>query len=619
MQKLTKVLIFSLFSVGLFAQNGARGYNTERLQLVKNQLDANCVGDPDYCDCIYDNVVSRITFKDLRSQKPEVINQLVAITKSCQEQFSNYNYDPNKTADLVLESSVEMTSRANNTLYDYDSVKVSYQIQNIGLGTSYAPGLFVMVESSKGSNIYYERKIPVEDLDVNERFSGEFYLWGDDVEPGDTLNLNLQAKDALGAISKNIESYSFFSGLKKDKRFSFYDDVSNPSKGIFKVPFEIMNTGSTPLRNPLIEFKLNDGLLVNRQQSWVKAKSNSRFSYIPSKYDNEYKKFEWVLYPGEIVRGEFLFSIPDAFDQEQITLEVSMSDDENWTDSKTKNLFDYKVFKQRVNSQSIASNASIYSAHSEVDEVKQITVPDNSKYAVIIGNQHYQSDDIYDVKFANHDAQVFEKYCVNVLGVPSENIQLVLDGSIGQMNEALRKISNIVEQVKAPQVYFYYAGHGWPSEDQEPLLIPTDISVNQLENAIKLDEVTKLFRRNSNTKMIAFVDACYASESFAKKTRSVVIEINEPLVSGEQILFSAVSQNQEANSHEESHHGVFTYYLLEALKDKGGKITVEDLDQRLRENVTKYVNSKSGLKNQVPYLHIPLEMEQNISKWRIID
>ena len=119
--------------------------------------------------------------------------------------------------------------------------------------------------------------------------------------------------------------------------------------------------------------------------------------------------------------------------------------------------------------------------------------------------------------------------------------------------------------------------------------------------------------------MIAFVDACYASESFAKKTRSLVIEIKEPLVSGEQILFSAVSQNQEANSHEESKHGVFTYYLLEALKDKGGKITIEELDQRLRENVTKYVNSKSGLKTQVPTVHVPFKLEQNISKWRIAD
>ena len=62
---------------------------------------------------------------------------------------------------------------------------------------------------------------------------------------------------------------------------------------------------------------------------------------------------------------------------------------------------------------------------------------------------------------ANRDAQVFQKYCQNLLGVPAENIEMVLDGSIGQMNEALRKISNIVEQERNAVVYFYYAGHGW--------------------------------------------------------------------------------------------------------------------------------------------------------------
>jgi uncharacterized caspase-like protein len=99
----------------------------------------------------------------------------------------------------------------------------------------------------------------------------------------------------------------------------------------------------------------------------------------------------------------------------------------------------------------------------------------------------------------------------------------------------------------------------------------------------------------------------------------VIIEIKEPLVSGNQILFSAVSQNQEANSHEESRHGVFTYYLLESLKDKGGKLTMSELDERLRLNVTKYVNSKSGLKNQVPTVHVPVDKQDKIEKWKIAD
>ena len=83
MQIITKILILSLLSSGLFAQEYARGYNQDRLLQVKNQLDANCVGDPEYCECIYEKVVSQVAFKDMRNPKPEVFSKLVEITKSC--------------------------------------------------------------------------------------------------------------------------------------------------------------------------------------------------------------------------------------------------------------------------------------------------------------------------------------------------------------------------------------------------------------------------------------------------------------------------------------------------------------------------------------------------------
>ena len=384
--------------------------------------------------------------------------------------------------------------------------------------------------------------------------------------------------------------------------------------------FEISNTGSVPLYYLDFEFELKEKLYANTSPDYIDRITANQFVFNPEQFDIDYLALGDVMYPGEMVRGEFIFSVPGAFGDPDIELAILFSDDDRWYKKGNHVLIaDYEGFQQRVNTQSIALNTSIFSSYSDVDDVSKTAEISPSSYAIIIGNENYQSDDIYSVKFANRDAQVFQKYCQNLLGVPAENIELVLDGSIGQMNEALRKISNIVEQERNAVVYFYYAGHGWPSEDSEPLLIPSDISVNQLENAIKLNEVTKLFRRNPETELIAFVDACYASESFAKKTRSVVIEIKEPLVSGNQILFSAVSQNQEANSHEESRHGVFTYYLLESLKDKGGKITMKELDERLRLNVTKYVNGKSGLKNQVPTVHVPVDREEKIEKWKIAD
>ena len=46
---------------------------------------------------------------------------------------------------------------------------------------------------------------------------------------------------------------------------------------------------------------------------------------------------------------------------------------------------------------------------------------------------------------------------------------------------------------------------------------------------------------------------------------------------------------------------------------------MKELDERLRLNVTKYVNGKSGLKNQVPTVHVPVDREEKIEKWKIAD
>ena len=616
MQKILIVLILS--SIGLHAQDYARGYNPERLSKIKDQLNANCVGDPDYCECIFDNVVTQIPFK--RISKNQANEELIAIVEGCQKQFANYSYNPAKPAQLSLESEVVMPERSNGFLFERDTIKIPYAISNYGLGTSYDPAIFIEVTSRKGSDIHYERKYALDDMQPAHTMKGNIKFWGDDLVEADTITVSIKGEDALGSVTDNINNYEFYTPLRKSKQLAFYPaDPSIPSKGLYKVDFELRNTGSVPLRNPEFKFEINRGLIINRQDH-IKGLSNNEFIFKPSSFDTDYAQFESTMYPGEFIQGEFLFSVPAAYDESNIALQLRFSDDQGWKKDELKPIItDYRGFKQSLNNQNITFNSSIFNSYSDVDNVSKKANVDESKYAVIFGNQHYSSTDIYDVKFANRDAQIFHKYCTNILGVPSQNAQLVLDGSIGQMNEALRKISNIAEQEKNATVYFYYAGHGWPSSDSEPLLIPTDISVNQLENAIKLNDVTKLFRRNTETELIAFVDACYASESFAKQTRSVIINIKEPLVSGKQILFSAVSKNQEANSHEESKHGVFTYYLLESLKEKGGKISVEELDERLRLNVTKYVNGRSGLKNQVPQMHIPTNYDIDKSKWKIAD
>ena len=54
MRKILILLILS--STSLVAQNYARGYNSEKLEQVRDLLDPICKGDVDYCDCLFNKV-----------------------------------------------------------------------------------------------------------------------------------------------------------------------------------------------------------------------------------------------------------------------------------------------------------------------------------------------------------------------------------------------------------------------------------------------------------------------------------------------------------------------------------------------------------------------------------
>ena len=273
---------------------------------------------------------------------------------------------------------------------------------------------------------------------------------------------------------------------------------------------------------------------------------------------------------------------------------------------------------QVVNIQRVPSSQSSYIALTEVDDVPIYSDPKDNHFAVIIGNEKYTNSGVVaNVAGAEHDAEVFQRYSTNILGVPKDNIEYTTNASAAQMDDAIDRVIKRAKQRTSPVVYFYFAGHGWPApETNQPLLIPADIGPSQIESALNLNDIMGLFRQDEDLELLAFIDACYASEKFSENTRRFKRVINTPLVKGKQILFSAVSSKQEANTHEESGHGVFTYYLLKALKENKN-ITVEELSAILKKDVVDYVVNR-GQKDQEPSVHIAPEIKSKSNKWRIV-
>ncbi|MCK5210558.1 MAG: caspase family protein, partial [Cyclobacteriaceae bacterium] len=202
--------------------------------------------------------------------------------------------------------------------------------------------------------------------------------------------------------------------------------------------------------------------------------------------------------------------------------------------------------------------------------------------------------------FASIDAKIFKKYLINTLGVPNENITILINATAGQMKQKIARLSALAEAFEGEaKLIFYYAGHGLPKEDtDEPYLIPVDVSSSNLDYALKLEDVFNKLTEHKTERVTVFLDACFsggARNQGLVAARGVRIKPKSPFVMGNLIVFSASSEDQTAHPYKEKAHGIFTYYLLKGLQISNGEMSYGELEDFIRTNVMRksvLVNNK---------------------------
>lgn len=254
---------------------------------------------------------------------------------------------------------------------------------------------------------------------------------------------------------------------------------------------------------------------------------------------------------------------------------------------------------------SLSSSLTII-GQSDVDINIPIADVNNKKtFALVIGNEDYSSFQMdlntdTNVDFAAIDAKIFKKYMVNTLGIPDENITLLINATAGQMRQSVAKLSAIAEAYEGEaKLIFYYAGHGLPKENtDEPYLIPVDVSSTNLDYALKLEDVFNKLTEHESERVTVFLDACFsggARNQGLVASRGIRIKPKSPFVLGNLILFAASSEDQTAHPYKEKAHGIFTYYLLKGLQISKGEMSYGELEDFIRTNVMRksvLVNNK---------------------------
>ncbi len=253
---------------------------------------------------------------------------------------------------------------------------------------------------------------------------------------------------------------------------------------------------------------------------------------------------------------------------------------------------------------------------SDVDELPSKKAKAKNAYAIVIGIETYRQK-LPPADFAVRDASTITEYLTKVLGYPEENVITLLNDRALQSDLAKyfeKWLPNNVEQGNT--VFVYYSGHGAPNpKTGDAYLVPYDGDPTFItETGYSLKRMYDALGKLPAKEIIIALDSCFSGAGgrsvIAKGSRPLVVNLQTNIVlSKNMTVLSASSDDQTSSAYAEKGHGLFTYFLLKAIKNedvvrKDGSLKIEDLYDYLKPQVER-VARKQYNNEQMPQLIYP--------------
>jgi hypothetical protein len=100
-----------------------------------------------------------------------------------------------------------------------------------------------------------------------------------------------------------------------------------------------------------------------------------------------------------------------------------------------------------------------------------------------------------------------------------------------------------------------------------------------------------------------FMDACFSGskreQGMLASARGVAIKARSAVPRGKMVVFSAAQGDETAYPNNDEKHGMFTYYLLKKLQETAGDVTLQELGDYIKKNVSQQSILLNG-KSQTP-------------------
>jgi len=260
---------------------------------------------------------------------------------------------------------------------------------------------------------------------------------------------------------------------------------------------------------------------------------------------------------------------------------------------------------------------------SEVDkDVPKLNKSNKDAIAVVIGNAKYSKTKPVD--FAENDARSMKNYLISMLGFKEGNILYYENATLGDMNTIFGtsenpkgRLFNTIKQ-GVSDVIIFYSGHGAPGlKSNKAYFVPVEADPNYMENSgYSLDILYRNLKKLPAKSITFFSDACFSGADVFDKISPMVIRSKEPVKDGlkNTTLINSCTGTEVSCWHSDEKHGLFTFYLLKALKNyqetdlnKDRQVTLDEVFKSVADNnegVPYFARRQFGL-NQTPVIQGP--------------
>ncbi len=218
------------------------------------------------------------------------------------------------------------------------------------------------------------------------------------------------------------------------------------------------------------------------------------------------------------------------------------------------------------------------------------------RYALLIGIGKYQDKRIPRLDYTAADAKAM--YAVltdpNHGRFDKKNVRLLLDERATAKN--IRRHFTWLRRNARPEdmVIVFYSGHGAP-EGKNTYWVPFDAEIDDLDaTAIPNDYITRRLAAIPAKRLITFLDSCYSAAIVEKEDKAKALfdqDFFKKFQGTGRVTITASDGKELSLESKELGQGVFTYYLVQALKGKAdvnqdGAVELEEVWAHVRKSGT---------------------------------